>query len=217
MILLCLSSWMLAQDTECSRKALYGTTEICLPLIKGYQECYTKPSVKEFADFTEGEENQVVGFYLNNQTYAKKDNLEHDDFEKYCKIASLKGMEGYDIDINMLKQMQEMMSGNSLAKNWETVQKEIESMDLEHEVEMGVPTVVDEYKLTDNSFTFLMISTYQKEGEEPYSMAVAANGLLIHDRLFWVTYYLNYIGEKTMSKLRKNSDEILTQLLRANE
>ena len=217
LILLFLSSWMLAQDSDCSRKTLFGTTEICLPKINGYEECYTEPVVKALADATEVETNMVLGYYLNNDTYAKIDSLEFINFEDYFKIYGTKQIQDYEADAAILKQMQEMLSGNFLTKNWDAVQEGIESMEHDLDIEIGIPVVIDEYKLTDNSFTLMMINKYQLDGEESFTMALTMNGLLIHERLVWMAYYLDYKGEKTMSRLRHKSDNILRQLLIANE
>lgn len=208
---------MLSQDNECSRKTLFGTTEICLPQINGYEECYTEPIVKELADATEVATNLVLGYYLNNATFAKKDSLGLINFEDYFKIYGTKEIQDYDADDKILKQMQTMLSGNFLAKNWEEVEEGIESLDLDVEIEIGVPVKIDEYNLTDNSFTLVMLTKYQIEGEDPFTIALTMNGLLMHDRLVWMAYYQDYTGEKTMSKLRHKSDIILKELLKANE
>ena len=65
---------------------MFGDKEICLPKIDGYQECYTNPIVKRIADATEVPANTVLGFYLNNETYDKRDSLGLISFDDYFKI-----------------------------------------------------------------------------------------------------------------------------------
>jgi len=50
-------------------------------------------------------------------------------------------------------------------------------------------------------------------GSDQYTLAMTINGLIIKERFVWMAYYLNYEGEETITKLKKNSDKIVMKLL----
>lgn len=213
LILLLINNWTLAQENICVRKATFGNTEICLPQIKGYQESYSDSIVKQLADQTEVPINMVLGFYLNNQTYEKKDSLGLFSFDDYFKIYGTKQIKDFKADSKLLQEMQDVLAGNFISKNWESMEKEVDKIELEIEIE--VPIVIKTYNLNSNSFTYIMLTRYKLEGVEPFTMAMTMNGLLINERLIWMAYYLNYNGEETILKLQENSNIILTKLLDA--
>ena len=215
LILFLLSNWTFAQEINCVRKAYFGKTEICLPQIEGYQECYSDSIVKQVADGTEVPVNMVLGFYLNNETFEKKDSLGLFSFDNYFKVYGTKQIKDYKANYELLKQMQEVLAGNFISKNWELMLKEIDKIGLE--LEIGVPTVIKTYNLNKNSFTYVMLARYEIEGVEPYTMAMTINGLLINERLIWMAYYLNYNGDKTILELQEKSNTILTKLLRTEK
>tara|TARA_Y100000766_G_C18875819_1_gene590738 strand:- start:1042 stop:1713 length:672 start_codon:yes stop_codon:yes gene_type:complete len=215
LILFLLSNWTFAQEINCVRKAYFGKTEICLPQIEGYQECYSDSIVKQVADGTEVPVNMVLGFYLNNETFEKKDSLGLFSFDNYFKVYGTKQIKDYKANYELLKQMQDVLAGNFISKNWELMLKEIDKIGLE--LEIGVPTVIKTYNLNKNSFTYVMLARYEIEGVEPYTMAMTINGLLINERLIWMAYYLNYNGDKTILELQEKSNTILTKLLRTEK
>jgi len=213
LILLFINNWAFAQENNCVRKASFGKTEICLPQIKGYQESYSDSIVKQLADQTEVPINMVLGFYLNNQTYEKKNSLGLFSFDDYFKIYGTKQIKDFKADSKLLQEMQDVLAGNFISKNWESMEKEVDKIELEIEIE--APTVIKTYNLNSKSFTYVMLTRYKLEGAEPNTMAMTMNGLLINERLIWMAYYLNYHGEETISKLQENSNIILTKLLDA--
>lgn len=211
LLLLSLSNLTFAQESNCVRKADFGEIEICLPEIEGYQECYSDPTVKQLADQTEVPTNMVLGFYLNNKTSEKKDSLGLFSFDDYFKIYGTKQIKDYKANSKLLKQMQDILGGTFISENWETMEKEVEKIGLAAEI--GVPIVIKNYNLNENSFTYIMLTTYQVDGAEPYTLAMTINGLLINERLIWMAYYLNYEGEETILKLQKSSNTIVAKLL----
>ena len=210
-ILLFFNNWVLAQDSDCFRITNFGTSEICLPSIEGYQECYSDSIVKALADGTEIPANMVLGFYLNDKTYEKKDSLGFISFDDYFKVYGTKQIQDFDANTDLLLEMQELMKGNFFSKNWDLMEKEIDEIGLE--VEIGTPTLVKSYNLSKNTFTYVMLTKYQFEGMEPYTVAMTLNGLLINNRLVWMAYYLNYTGKETISRLQENSNKIVNKLM----
>ena len=215
LMLLIFHNLSFAQDSNCVRKAKFGETEICLSQINGYQESYVEPKVKQLADDTEVPTNMILGFYLNNQTYEKRDSLGLFSFDDYFKVYGTKEIKNHQADSKLLQEMQTILSNNFVKKEWELIKKEVDEIGLD--IEIGVPMVIKTYNLNDNSFTLVMLTRYEFEGGNSYTMAMAINGLLINERLIWMAYYLNYTSEETISRLQENSNAILVKLLNAGK
>lgn len=214
-ITFCLANWAIAQEIDCARITTFGKVEICLPQIEGYQECYSDSLVKILADETEIEANAVLGFYLSNEIFEKKDSIGLVDFDDYFKIYGTKQIADYQADLEALDQIRDLTSGNFMSKNLESIQESID--ELGFDLEIGVPVIIKTYKLTSNSFTHLILVKIELKGLEPMTRAVALNGLLINERLVWMAYYLYYDGEESIVMLQERSDQILAEILDASE
>ncbi len=201
-----------AQSSNCERITKFGEAELCLAKVNGYKECYLEPKVRLLADMTEVPINMVLGFYLNNSVYEKRDSLGLIRFDDYFKIYGTKEIKDYKADKSTLDEMQKVLAGNFISKNWEEMEKEIDKIDLE--VQVGVPTVIDSYTLNNKSFTYIMLARYELEGVEPYTMAMALNGMLLNERLVWMAYYRNYTDQSIVDQLKTNSNKILSQLMK---
>ncbi|WP_299679704.1 hypothetical protein [uncultured Dokdonia sp.] len=199
----------IAQENNCVRKVTFGDTDICLPTIEGYKECYTYPTVKQSADATEVPINMVLGFYLDEETYAKKDNIGSISFDNYFKIYATKQIKDLKADTDILKRMQGMISASFLTENWDEFKKQLDTVDYEGEI--GVPTIVKSYNANDQSFTALLILKQKLDTGETNVLSFAMNGLLLQERLIWMAYYLDYEGEASIQKLQENNDRILAQ------
>lgn len=210
-LILIMSNMLFAQENNCERKAKFGEVEICLPKIEGYRECYLNPVIKELADKTEVPINMVLGYYLNNDTYEKKDSIGLISFDDYFKVYGTKQIKDFKADNKLLNQMQEMVAQNFVSENWESMQKEIDKVGVEVKIE--TPVVVKKYSLSDNSFTLVMLARYQLEGIEPFVMAMTINGMVINKRLVWMAYYLDYKGKSTIGKLQDKSNLVLQEFL----
>lgn len=208
-------STIISQNVKCNRNAIFGDKEICLPNINGYQECYSDPIVKQLADATEVPINSVLGFYLSDEIYAKRDSLGLINFDNYFKIYGTKEIQNYSADGNFLEQMLQLLSGNFIEKNWQEVSKEIDKTGFD--VEIGVPIVIEKYSINDESFTMVILTKYEIEGIEPYTLATTINGYLKNKRLIWMAYYLNYKEQETIELLKSKSNFILKELTDAGK
>ena len=211
LIFLVINNCALAQDENCVRKATFGETEICLPKIEGYQESYTDPIIKQFADGTEVPTNMILGFYLNNQTYERRDSLGLISFDDFFKIYGTKQIKNLKADSSLLKKLQDLLTENFPG---ELIKKEFDKIGLE--IKIGAPTIIKTYNLNANSFTCIMLTKYELEGMKSHVTAMTINGLLLNEKLIWMAYLLNYNGEETILRLQENSNAILTKLLSIN-
>ena len=207
--------WINAQGSECVRKANFGTSKICLAKIDGYEECYKDSIVKQLADNTEVQANTILGFYLNDNIYDKRDSIGLISFDDYFKVYGTKQLQDYKADSALLDQMLQLVSENFVTKNWDEISTEIGKIGIE--LEVGAPIVIENYRLNDKSFTLVMLTKYDFEGIEPYTLAMTINGYLKNEKLIWMAYYLNYKDQKTIDNLKVKSDHILERLINSTE
>ena len=205
---------ILAQSTSCERTTNFGASEICLSKIDGYRESYSEPKVKALADGTEIPSNMVLGFYLNDAVYEKRDAIGTFEFDDYFKVYATKALQDIDANSRLLKKLEEEVSSTFIAKNWDKIKGEVDQV--LSGVEIGKPTLVKSYNLTDNSITCVLLIRYGVEDESTLK-ALTMNVLLIKNRLIWMAYYLNYHDEGSIAILEENNNKIMKKLLSAND
>jgi len=201
-----------AQDTECVRTTFFGEVEICLPNIEGYQECYLDPVFKTIADDTEMPTNTILGYYVSDDMYRQKDNLDDFFYEDFFKVYGVKEITNYDAGPELLEQMKTIFTESFYSENWDKLEEEWDKKDWD--VAIGVPVVIKSYELNDQSFTHVMLIKYEAEGMESYTMAMAGSFFLKNKRMICMVYGLRYEGKDTLVRLQHQSDMILTELLK---
>ncbi len=217
MILLYLSFSICAQSQEslCQRITNFGDVQLCLPTIETYQECYMESGIKELADAAEVPINEVLGFYIDDSTYHKKDQIDNIQFDNYFKIYGTKEIQYENITKIELNQTYDLLKSNFIITNWDSIVHELDKTGLQ--IDIGVPTKVDDYRITDESFTIILLVKYQISENDFYTMAMTINGMLINKRMIWMAYYLEFEGKTTIEKLKINSNKILDKILESNE
>lgn len=213
-LVLVINQFSIAQSSSCSRITNFGEAKVCLPEINGYKECYDDSAVKYLADMTEMPTNIVLGFYLNNETHTKKDSLETIQFFDYFKVYGVNQVQNHKADNRTLVEMQKVLDSNYIQVSWDKLEKEIDGIGLN--VKVGVPIVVDSYSLNDESTTYIMLVKYEGADTTSVTMAMSMSMLLLNDRLVFLAYYLEYMGEETILESKKQTDLIVTQLLSQN-
>lgn len=203
------------QNEDCERNARFGEVEFCLSEIAGYKECYLEPRIKEIADATEVSTNVVLGYYLNDEDHDEFNSETDFLFDDYFKIYGTTAIENYKADKDFVKEIKEIVTSSFLVESWDELVKEVEGKGWD--IEVGVPVVVKEYNLNEESFSLVMLVKYQFGEEEPYTVAMAINGILINERLVWMAYYLGYQDESTIAEVEENSNEIIKRLQESNK
>ncbi len=213
--LLFINNWAFSQNSNCSRETLFGKTKICLPKIDGYQECYLDSSVKTFADATEIPANMVLGYYLTNDTFKKKDSIGLFIPNDVFKIYGTKELMNIQANNNFLNQMKGFMKSNFISKNWNSIKNDIDKIG--YEIEVKSPTIIKSYSKTKNSFTLVMLVKYEPKDSKPYTLAMTINILLINKRIIWFAYYLQFKNKESVQKAQEKSDLILEKILKSNQ
>jgi len=203
-----------AQDDSCARTGHFGETPFCLPLIDGWNECYTLPLVKERADATEAPTNSVLGYYICDSNYVHINDFENLDLDNFFKVYGTNELQSLDVDTNYLLEIEKLFNTNFFEENWEEITEATE--EILEDMTIGVPKGIENYKLNSDSFTSIMLLKYNLEGYGSFTMAMACNGLLINDRLIWLAYYLSYEDDKTIEMLKLNNEKIVNAFLMNN-
>ena len=203
-----------AQTVDCSRTTKFGEVDLCLPNIDGYQECYLNPEIKQIADATEVPTNVVLGYYLNNATLGNIDDPELPYFTDFFKVYGTLQVKDLEADEAILKEMQEVLEGNFFSANWGEIKDELAELELE--IEVGEPRMIESYNLNKESFSLIMLTKYDLDEENSYTLAMVINGILLKDRLVWMAYYLEYEDQSTFETIKAKSNLITNSLLKAN-
>ncbi len=211
---LLVSAFACAQSPTCEKGATFGSQTICLPELVGYEECYAVPIVKQTADASEVAVNEVLGFYLNDSTYARVDELATFVFDDYAKVYGTKQLMNLEVDASMLPAIKEQVAASFQPGNWEEVKKQIDETGLG--VAVGVPVLVKDYRLNDRSFTYVAVIKYSGEEAGDFTMGMTINGLLLQDRMVWMAYYLRYEGDSTIERLEEQTKVIVERMLAVN-
>ncbi len=204
-----------SQVDTCARETTFGTTMLCLPVIDGLNEAYLDPNVKYLADATEVAMNSVLGYYLNDYAYGKRESLGEINIDDYCKIYGTNEIAAIDVDKPMLNEMSTIIGANFIQKNWEEIIGETLSDELN--IEIGVPTMIENFNVNDQSFTYVMLTKYSTPDEaDSYTLAMTINGMLVKQRLVWMAYYLSYENEETFVLLKEKNKKVIDAFLEAN-
>ncbi len=203
-----------APNPNCARTATFGAKEICLPKIPGYTECYLRPNVKALADATEAPENEVLGYYLDDATFASVDSLGNFAFDNYLKVYSTDALARLPTDPAMVGEMYEAVGAAFAEGGGQAVKEAVDKLDLG--VPVGVPVKVKSYRLDERSFTYVLLIDYGDESMGTRTVASTVNGLLLNRRLVWMAYYLNYEGVATIDRLEATNKQLVGILLAEN-
>lgn len=167
------------------------------------------------ADATESPVNDVLGFYLNNDTYNTRELLGSITFDDYFKVYGTKELQNQAVDAEVLSNMARILNSNFVVKNWDELMEQVGP--LAASIDIGAPVVIEYYSLNAQSFTSVMLVKYQVDADHSFLMSMCINGLQMQDRLVWMAYYLEYADDQTIVKLRAANDKILLKLLEANQ
>ncbi len=204
----------LTQEVDCHRKSPFGKKEICLPTIDGYQECYLEAPITEMADATEVPTNRVLGYYLDTMTYNRKSELGTFQFDNYFKIYGTLDVQDYEAQEGEMDQIFAAVKESFVPGMWEETKGLIDEKGLG--VQVGQPVLLEDYRFSDQSFTCVALISYSTPEIPDVTMAMTVNGLLLHNRIVWMAYYLMYENADTLIELKNNSNILIDEILKAN-
>lgn len=203
-----------AQVPECAAYAYFGRVPLCLPALPGYTEAYEVASVRALADAAEVPTNEVLGFYLNDDTYARADSLGASPFDDYGKLYAMRQLAYVDVEPAQLAEVRtgliEMFGG----EGWDVAAAQIDELALG--VDIGEPQLLDEYPLDDGAFTIVLLTRVTRPDGTYHDMLAVITGLLLRERYVNFAYYLDYGGEASVAAAKSRSGELVQALRAAN-
>jgi hypothetical protein len=214
---LILASFAIAQNTKiqtCERNTRFGQAAICLPVVEGMKECYNDTIVKQIADGTEMKTNMVLGYYLTNADYNKRNTPEDMQMEEYFKVYSVKKLQDYTATANDLEIMQSAFEKSFAKDSWEEIVKKV-AADYDS-ISIGVPTMIEKYKLDKSSVTYILLVKYSAGNKEDLKLLVM-NLLFIKEKLVSLGFYKTYKNEQSLQTTKVANDSIITKFLAANQ
>ncbi len=205
-----------AQNTpNCSRKVNFGDVSICLPQIEGMNECYNQKIVKQKADENEIEQTELLGFYLNDFVYSKVDKINEFEFDDYFKIYSLDFAKGINFKTSDLDKMSDVITGNDKLIGWDKIITELNN-NSNSTISFDKPIYIDKYILNDKSRSAIFINGF-KNNNKQYFILGSINTIVIKNRVFFVSYYLNFKDSDSLNSFKKKNDEIILKIQKVNQ
>lgn len=202
------------KDTkECKSSALYGYVNFCLPEITGMMECKAHKGVQEVIQpyLATG---PVLGYYLDNETYKKADNLKDITYENYFLMYGEYRLENYNARKPDLEQAekgleQTLFEGN----NFEQISSRVE--EYYKTMTVGKPALIEKYVPRENVRAMVVLMKY-KSGDSETTVVSVVNFILLKNRLFNLAHYVAYEGGKSIDKAKNENNAFLDKLFKAN-
>lgn len=198
---------------NCDSKRNYGDTSICLPKIEGINEAYAHPEVKKRVDEFEDTSNIILGYYLDDATYAQASDFSFINYDNYYKVYGATAALDVIMGPSEMKQIVQMMTSGFLDKTLEDVNKS-DSFS-EKKLQITQPVLIEKYNVTKNAGTivFLMNVTV---GDDERIKAATMSTMLVKKRLIFMAHYLDYIDEETITTLKEHTATFIDAFLNAN-
>lgn len=197
----------------CDNEVYFGDTKFCLPEMKGFIECYNHPKVKSRADEIEDLDNTTLGYYLNDETYSKVNEIEDINYDNYYKIYAPIVGKDYNMTVSEMKQVMSMMSAGFIDKTLEETNEDIKKSG--KGVQLSQPILIEKFDLNDRSSSLLVLMRVSGVNVDKI-MALSMSSVLSKNRLIFVAHYLDYEDEKTIAKLKENTTTYIDAFQKAN-
>jgi hypothetical protein len=197
----------------CINEVSFGDTKFCLPEINGIKECYSHPKVKIRADEIEDLDNTTLGYYLNDETYSKVEDIENINYDDYYKVYAPNVGMGYNMTVSEMNQVMSMMSAGFIEKTLEETNEDIKRSG--KGVQLSQPTLIGKFAVNDRSSTLLVLMRVTGVNVDKV-MALSMSSILSKNRLIFVAHYLDYQDEKTIAKLKENTSDFIDAFQEAN-
>lgn len=201
---------------HCDQSVTYGDVAICLPAINGMVECYDNAKVKARADAFNPDMNVILGYYLNDATYKRVDNLDEVVLDDYFQIYAAKSLQGVKVSTTELDKMGETISDKYIKENWDDLNAKVNE---EFEfLSVAKPILLDSYTPNPDARTYVLLIKYEEEkgGEDFHILVTTMNVVRIQDRMIFMAYYKAFKSEETITKAKEKNDAIVEALVKAN-
>lgn len=188
-----------------------------LPFFEKWTESYDDKTVKSYFDeFLKDDKFEIVGVYLNNNTYSKKDSLDFIDFEDYAIFMINKNEQKWkltDNDLNRLFRVQKKKSDTRNFDKSEALEKVYSDTTFLHSEK---PIVIEEFRPKENVLSALkLIKPYGDDHQ--IIVTYVYNLILVKNHLVYGSYYLDLNGNESLEKAKEMNEIIISKFLEENK
>ncbi len=198
---------------NCVGEASFGDLSICLPKINGQTECFSHPKIKTRLSQFNDPDNTILGYYINDSIYKKIDEIEEVSYDDYYQVYAPNLAKNFTMTRSEMKQIMSMMTNGFLDKTMEEVNKTPSF--LRNNISIEQPILIEKYTLNTNSSTMVILMKIANESEDK-TTAVSMNAILIKDRIIFVTHYLDYHDENSLTTLKNNTSAFVEKFIEVN-
>ena len=200
---------------SCTASATYGQVSICLPTLDGYTEAYGEPAVSARANEAELPTNEVLAFYLTDEQHARVESLGDQQIDDYVKVFATRDLADETLGTGDLADIREQVLRLYGGEVSEEMQARMDAVDID-ERRLGQPRLLEEYRLTDDSFTLVIAVRYRQPDGSTQEVLETLNGVLTRGRYVNVGVYRTVDGEVDTAALKAKNDAVLRAFLAAN-
>ena len=214
-LILFISNTLFAQKSsvECLRKAPFGDIKICLPAIDNMTECYLNATINQRANQFNYEGNSILAYYIPNDANKEVETMPVSDYKDYFQIYATNSLKDKIATKTDLKEMKDIIKNTFTNEIWETAKEKIES---KHGIEVGKPIVIEDFKITDEAYGFIMLTKYGTDSDEMIMMMIM-DMILIENRMIWIAYYQKYSNDSIFKPAKEKNNLIVSKIIKANK
>ena len=190
------------------RKKIVGDTEIFLPKIRAYQECAVEKVSKTYKDLFITKPYDLLGFYLNDETYK---------FNKLSELYDGLSDFGYlKIHQDLKKQVVDDDLFNHLLSFNDSINGEISSYIFNEksldEIFLSNPLLIKAYQGNNKHKAY--VSLISIDSSKLY--CIIDNSLNLKNRYFEYSYYVKVKDKSSLSKAIGNNNYLIKNFFQAN-
>ena len=205
------------KEKKCKSSVRFGNSTICLPEIDGMKESYKKPELKSYADSMIGNQNKILGFYLNNSTYNSLKSSNNFQFDDYMILLGPTNLQKHDITTKA--EFESLLNGltNYYDKNSEKINQKalLKLKRLTNIISLGKFVLFEQYSLNSKIKSFVLLTKIQTNDEETVQVGIA-NVVWIRKKMIFLNYYRTYEGIESIKTTKAKNDYMVLQFYNEN-
>ena len=200
-------------QNDCDNEVSFGNTPICLMKIDGMNECYSNPIIKMYMNQFKVKNEVILGYYINDDTYSKIDNIGNFTFDDYFKVYSADMIKNIDVSYSDFEKINLLTIQGFEKKKWPEMNEKFK--DQLPFASFDRPIVLDSYSPHKNIRSHTCLMKIESNGLTTIFVATI-NVAYIKDTIIYYCYYKNFSGNESIEKAKANSDYFGLKFYEAN-
>lgn len=185
--------------------------EICLPQLDSLFECSDDEMIKEALITINGDDNDIIGFYMPESNYQNIDTILSINYDNYVQVSLHKKFKKSKISFSTYMDFVKIMNENLFTEHWDKIDKKLKEKNLK--LELNKPVVAKKYNYSKNINSIAMIS---KIDGFDYNILTMMNMIYLNKTLLIVGYYKHYDRKKTIEEAEKINEKIINKIVGSN-